>query len=188
MLHPGRNHCDAVGFCQSRRDLGHLLTCAGTDRSDQPGLGFDQRPQVLAKRADLVSSDTGQLHRFPESLVHRQLLEDRHTKAQRVERAFTENRVQGHPWRQYHRSTTDHPACLMHRHCRSRTKNSRFVTCPGHHPAPAQAADQHRATSQSGTRQLLGGSEKRIHVEMQHPPTTSCGITLIHRALRFSQK
>ena len=167
---------DAVGLGQSRRDLGDLFSGSGTDRGDQPGLGENQCAQAGAELLHLANRRPGQFERLTERLVDRELLEDGHGSPQRLEGASAQLRVENEPRRQHHGPGPHQSASLMHRHGRARSERAGLVAATGHHSPPARATDENRAAPQRGSRQLFGGGEERVHVQVQHPSTTPQGV------------
>ena len=163
------NHPDPVGFGQAGSDLGDLLARARAHRGDQAGLVAHPPPQALAEHLDVRGRRPGKLRRFAEGLVEGQLLDDGNQAAHGVEDPAAGHPVDHTARRQHHRSHTDQPAGLMHRHGRPGAEHPSFIARAGHHPPAAQAADQHRPAPQGRSGELFDGGEERVHVQVQHP-------------------
>ncbi|CNY56421.1 Uncharacterised protein [Mycobacterium tuberculosis] len=160
---------NAVGFGQTRSNLGDLLARARSDRGNQAGLVAHPSPQPFAERLDVLGHCPGELGRFGERFIERKLFDDGHQAAHGVEYPAAGDPVHHPAWRQHHGRHPNQPAGLMHRHGRSGTVGPRFIARAGHHTSPTQPANQHRPPPQGRPGELFDRGEKRIHVQVQHP-------------------
>jgi hypothetical protein len=84
--------------------------------------------------------------------------------------------VQFEPWRQDHAVRRQQPPGLGHRHRRMHTVRPRLVAGPGDDPARPGTADDDRPRCERRPRprQLLSCDEERVHVQVHHPPPSTC--------------
>ena len=165
-----RNDHDPIGFGHSRGDLRDLLTAADTDGSRQPDAVEDAPTDLLRERLGVGGGGTDEIDGFAESLVEGQHLDDRHRVTHDPEDLAAHHAVHRAARWQYHRRRSDEASCLMHRHRRMRTESTCGVAGARDDTAAPGATDEHRASREGRSRQLLHRGEEGIHVQMHHPP------------------